>query len=1108
MGDDTSSQVSSIYKKLSHTEHVLQLPDTYVGSIERHTESIYVLCDDKIQKKQISYVPALYKIIDEILVNSIDQHVRMREAKSSDPVTQIKVNINNETGEIQIYNNGEGIDVVFMDEHQCYVPELIFGNLLTSTNYDTNSEKIVGGKNGYGAKLANIFSTQFYIETIDSKLKKKYTQEFRSNMTEKKKPKITKSSNKPHTLFRFIPDYKRFGMEGLDDDIISLIGKRVYDICACTDKSVSVFLNDKKLDVKTFEKYVDLYIGQKADKARVFITPNERWEVVATSSNDDIFEQVSFVNGINTIRGGKHVDYISDQIRDKVVEMFKKKKKMEIKGNIVKNQLMLFVKSTIVNPSFDSQTKETLTTAKKGFGSDCKLENSFMDKLWKTDFIEKILNQSEFKNSKQLKKTDGKKQRNILGVPKLCDANRAGTKDSKKCTLILTEGDSAKSMAIAGLSVVGRDHYGVFPLKGKVLNVKDADVEKITKNDEINHLKTIIGLKNGEKYDENSLNNLRYGKIMVMTDQDVDGSHIKGLLLNIFHSHWKTLLEIDYVTCLLTPIIKATKKKSNLSFYTLTDYEKWKETAKSGGYSIKYYKGLGTSTTVEAKEYFKDMKKVTYVWDEQSDESMNKAFHPKRADDRKKWLDTYDRNNILEHSKNQVKISEFVDRELIHFSNYDNQRSIPSCIDGLKPSQRKILYGCFKRKLKNEIKVAQLAGYISEHACYHHGEMSLNMTIVAMAQNFVGSNNINLLYPNGQFGTRIGGGKDAASSRYIFTYLSEVTRYIFREEDDQILKYLEDDGYPIEPEYYVPIIPMILINGTRGIGTGYSTFVPPHNPMEVIQLLKQRINEKPLNDIHPYFRGFKGQVECIDESKWITRGEYSTDDDTLHVTELPIGRWTDDFKAHVEGIIMSKKKIIKSYNDNSTESDVNFTIQFEEGQLDDYMDKKKKHNNGVDELLKLSSSSDTSYTNMNLHNEDSQILKYDTIYEIMENFYTIRRDMYNKRKEYQLDKLKKELELISYRMKFILEIINETIEIRNKPKAQLEEELAEKEYPHINGDNWDYLIEMPIRNLTKEKVEELMKKKEDKETEYNELYNTEIRDIWLNELKELEKKLK
>ena len=535
-----SKQISKKYQKMDQVEHVLKLPDTYVGSVERQRELINVINKDiqeekeviSIQKKTISFVPAFYKIYDEIIANAEDQDTRLKldhqaflkstkkNKKSIEQVTTIKINIDKETGMISVLNDGDGIDIIKMKEHDMYPAELIFGCLLTSTNYDETQEKVTGGKNGFGAKLANIYSTKFIVETVDRYRKKYFRQEFRDNMSQKSEPIIKKYTDKPWTKITFYPEFSRFGMTEMEDDIFALFEKRAYDVAAWTDSSVKVYFNDKLIDIENFEDYSKLYLADT--KKRVYEKVNDKWEIIATHNDNEVFEQVSFVNGINTIRGGKHVDYIVDQIKDKLVDWIRKKKKLNVKPIYVKNQLMIFVKSTIVNPSFDGQTKETLTTSKTKFGSTCEISNKFINELAETGIVEKIIMQAEYKNSKVLKKTDGKKTLMIRGIPKLTDANKAGGKFSKRCTLILTEGDSAKSMAIAGLSEVGRDYFGVFPLRGKVVNVKDADIDKILKNAEISNLKKILGLKTGEDYSDKTESNwpLRYGKLMIMCDQD------------------------------------------------------------------------------------------------------------------------------------------------------------------------------------------------------------------------------------------------------------------------------------------------------------------------------------------------------------------------------------------------------------------------------------------------------------------------------------------------------------------------------------------------------------------------------------------------------------
>lgn len=448
--------------------------------------------------------------------------------------------------------------------------------------------------------------------------------------------------------------------------------------------------------------------------------------------------------------------------------------------------------------------------------------------------VETILSFAKFKQDQLLKKSDGSgKRTRISGLAKLDDANNAGGRNAGQCTLILTEGDSAKSLAVSGLSVVGRDNFGVFPLRGKLLNVREASNAQIMANAEISAIKQILGLRQGVVYKDTA--SLRYGHLMIMTDQDYDGSHIKGLIINFFDHFWPSLLKISgFLLEFITPIVKASKGKGanrkEVSFFTIPEYEAWKGRNDDGkGWVLKYYKGLGTSTTEDAKKYFSDLGKHLKPFQAADDESrvlIDMAFSKKKADDRKEWLRGYVEGTFMDHSIPEIPLVDFVNKELILFSRADNIRSIPSAVDGFKPGQRKILFACFKRNLKSEIKVAQLAGYVSEHSAYHHGEVSLCMTIVNMAQVFVGSNNLNLLEPLGQFGTRLQGGKDAASPRYIFTNLSKLARTIFHPHDDPLLNYLNDDGQSIEPEWYIPILPMLLVNGGDGIGTGWSTAIP------------------------------------------------------------------------------------------------------------------------------------------------------------------------------------------------------------------------------------------------------------------------------------------
>jgi len=467
---------------------------------------------------------------------------------------------------------------------------------------------------------------------------------------------------------------------------------------------------------------------------------------------------------------------------------------------------------------------------------------------------------------------------------------------------------------------------------------------------------------------------------------------------------------------------------------------------------------------------------------------------------------------------------------MIHFSKYDCDRSIPNVMDGLKISLRKILYAAFKKRLTTEIKVAQFSGYVSEQAAYHHGEQSLNEAIVGLAQNFVGSNNINLFEPCGQFGTRLQGGKDSASERYIYTHLNRLTRYIFPESDDKILKYLDDDGFPVEPLYYVPIIPMILVNGSRGIGTGFSTNIMCYNVNDIIQYIQNKIDNTVENiKLRPYYQGFNGTITEMENGKYLIKGVYEvTGINTIKVTELPVGYWTDDFKEHLEELILgpqkdngagagagdkagngneksTKKKggLIKDYSDMSTDIVVDFTITFNNGVLQELLNTTESNGcNALEKLLKLYNVQSTN--NMHAFDSEDKLKKYETPEEMIDDFYEIRLEFYDKRKIYQIEQLTNELIILSNKARYIQEILDDSLDLRKKKQREIIEILENKGYSKLNDDNdYKYLIKMPMDSVSEENVEKIMNEKENKETELNILKSKDIKDIWSEELQRL-----
>jgi DNA gyrase/topoisomerase IV subunit B len=1590
MSTASDLELSNKYQQKTDKGHILDNPDTYIGSIEQVDEILWILSEDetKIIQKNIKYIPGLFKLFDEGIVNCRDHVIRMLQAVANNtenavPVTNIDISIQ-EDGTIIMTNDGNGIDVAEHPEYKVWIPELIFGHLRTSTNYDKTEKKIVGGKNGFGFKLVLIWSTQGSVETVDHIRGVKYRQEFNNNLDEICKPSITKCKLKPYTKITFKPDYARLGIDGLTPDMISLLKKRVYDIAAVTDKSLKVKYNSNLIPIKNFQQYIDLYIGDKTLAPRVYEDTGAegRWEYAVALSPTSEFIQVSFVNGIHTAKGGKHVEYILNQITRKLVEFIDKKKKVKVNPNSIKEQLILFLRCDVENPAFDSQTKDYMNTPSSKFGSKCDVTDKFVEKVAKMGVMDAACALTEVKENKAAKKTDGIKSKSVRGIPKLTDANWAGTDKSQLCTLIFCEGDSAKAGIISGLSSEDRNTIGVYPLKGKLLNVRGETAKKISENKEIAEIKKILGLEIGKKYlsIDHVGNWLRYGKVLFMTDQDLDGSHIKGLGINLFQSEWPSLAEIPgFIGFMNTPILKANKSSQTLMFYNDGEYEEWKSQNDTKGWKIKYYKGLGTSTGKEFKEYFEHKKIVGFEHNgKTSDDAIDMVFNKKRADDRKEWLEDYDRESYIDTNNLTVSYEDFISKELIHFSKYDCDRSIPNLMDGLKTSLRKILFAAFKKNLTTEIKVAQFSGYVSEHSCYHHGEASLNGAIVGMAQNFVGSNNINLLEPHGQFGclspetpillwdgsikiakdilvgdilvgddgnkrnvlkltngvdemykinlnngktftvnsqhiltlqfennlkifwkdsnqswymvyydkndekikskssltidskcsshfnscklskneayeeiisyrnkliaqfgsekiidiklinyikiskfyrrglhminninninwdkkdlpidpyifgawlgdgdhggngfttiddeivksfaiwadtinaeithqpnsgredcyhygirrknsgtvvsigdinnssdsciaccqsrrkhpscnwvfqkcnetlnygktingqnrtdlnpfkellkkhnlyknkfipldyiyndennrllllagfidtdgclkqnnttapsfeitqsdrlhgnliddlniiaqslgfatsitfqrsdklttkgeimtmkslrifgedldriptriprkkfiktgkykkasmhyssfevisvgkgefygwsidnnerfllgdftvthnSRLKGGDDSASERYIFTQLNKITRSIFNVEDDNILKYLNDDGTPVEPIFYAPIIPMILVNGSKGIGTGFSTDIMSYDPLQIISYLKSKLNSEEYNlDFIPYYEGFQGTIEKISDSKFLIKGRYEkVGPDKIRITELPVGFWTENFKEHLEyliepGLDKEGKKIasiVKDYDDMSKDTTIDFTITLQKGKIEELEATSADYNcNGIEKLFKLYTTNTN--TNMHLFDATDKLKKYEKVENIIDDYFETRLQMYQTRKSYMIDALEKELVLLSNKARYIKENLDDTIDLRKKKKEQVIQMLKEKGYNIIGDDEeYRYLTKMPMDSVTDENVEKIFKEQASKELELETIKSTTINQMWSSELENL-----
>lgn len=1096
------------YTKKDPISHILDRTDMYCGSKkEREQEEYIAIKNEKneyeIKKQKIKFSPAILRIFIEVLSNAIDNVERSRQ--NNIPCTSIKINIDKETGETSVWNDGDVIPIEMNETEKMYNHSLIFGNLLTGSNYDDDEERLISGRNGVGVKCTNVFSKKFIIKGVDPVNKKSLEQIWTNNMRETDGPVVKSFKSEKmtgSTHLTYFPDFSQFNISGYTDDIINLYTKYIID--ASMLSKVKIYLNNELLKVKDLENYGKLYQQQEEENEKEYLLiKTEDSEVLVTSSKD--YQAISFVNGVCTKLGGIHVDTWSEAIFRPLLEKINKKGKAQLNIKEIKQFFKIFIVCTLPNPEFSSQDKEKLEAPKP---RNVQIKANEISKILKWSIMTEIEEIQHGKDILTMKKSE-KKKKGYVKIDGYDPANFAGTKKSQECCLILCEGLSAKTYAVAGIKKgvygkEGRNHFGCLPLRGKCLNVRNASPTIISKNAVITDIIQALGLQYNMDYTkEENFATLSYGKVILLTDADCDGIHIEGLILNFFHYLFPSLLERQpsFLVSMQTPIVRIIKKGGDLLFYDENRYQEYIKEHNMNNVKTKYYKGLGTTKSEDVVDTFGE-KMLHYIFDEETKPTMDKVFHKNFTDERKKWLEEYDplKSSMSIPEKEaivDIGMSSFLTDQVIKFSHNDCKRSIPSLFDGLKESQRKVLYAMKKRNLnynKTSLKVAQLGGYVAEHTNYHHGEQNLYQTITKMANEFPGSNNIPLLYRDGQFGSRINGGVDAANPRYIFTKMDVLTPYIFREEDDILLEHVMDDGDAIEPYYYIPIIPMILVNGCSGIGTGWSCNVPSFNPLDIIKCIKIWLENREKNEmiklpeLIPWYRDFHGKIEKVEENKFVSSGVCKKTKNKCQVSELPIGLWTDKFKEMCEDWLTEKK--IKNLQNFSSPYKVDFVIT----ELDDGI-------NLTEKTLKLTTTLYTS--NMVLFNEKMQLKKY-TVEEILNDFCALRYEYYVKRKSYIIASLQKEMKIVSNRVKFIKNIMDGSLEIMNVEEEIVYENMMNMEFDKVE-DSYDYLLKMQIKSFTMNKIKTLEKEQEDIRVTIENMEKQTESEMWLQDLEEFVK---
>ena len=597
-------QIEDKYKVLTQLEHVLHRPNTYIGSNKPHTTTRYVYDEGKMLKKEVTYISSFLKIFDEVITNSVDEH------KRNPSLNKIEIYVDKDKGTIKIKDNG-GLPVILHKDHNMFVPEIVFGTLLSSSNYNDDEDRIVAGTNGLGVKCTNIFSKEFIISTCDGK--NSFLQIFSNNMKEKNEP-IIKKSKLNHTEITYLPDYERFGMEGLDEDHYKLLEKRVIDIAGCNPKIKMVF-NGEEINFKSFSDYIKLYTENF-----YFETNKEQtWSIGVAPY--ETYHQVSFVNSVELTDGGTVVDYVLNQIISELRIFLQKKHKVDIKPSEIKNHIFLFLNTTIINPSFSSQTKEKLITEVKDFGFTYQVSAKLIKEILKSEIVETILDWIARKKDAEANKLAREVNKNLakIKVDKLIDAKG---KNRRECCICLFEGDSAAS---AFRTYRDPNLHGAFCLRGKFVNATDMTNDKLVQNKEVLNFMAAMGLRLGEVAEPERL---RYGKILIFTDADFDGYSINGLLINFFWKYWPELFYHKMVYRVETPIVVSQniKSKKKINFYTQEEYNKWLETITPKEWIIKYKKGLAALSDDEYEEIILKPRLMSILPDDFSSDSLNIWF--------------------------------------------------------------------------------------------------------------------------------------------------------------------------------------------------------------------------------------------------------------------------------------------------------------------------------------------------------------------------------------------------------------------------------------------------------------------------------------------------
>ena len=1117
--------MSDQYKQLEQREHIYRIPNMYVGSTDRIPTPQWVVDGRRLVQVEVSTPQALQQIILEVISNAGDNVGRSRR-RNVDPG---RITIEMDETSITVVNGGLPIPLVKNSESKLWNPTLIFGELLTSSNYEGTRHE--GGMNGYGAKLTNIFSTRFEVVVGDRERGKVFQQLWTENMRHRTEPLIRPYDGYNFVKVSFSPDFQRFGYQEpkFDDVDFRLVHRMALD-CSLTNQ-VKVMFNDQKIkvDLVNYARYLIPELPEYLN----FKTLTTRVIILDTPDNG---QSISFVNGIPTPDGGVHVDAVYEALKkvllsklDGALKQANERlqkingKKITISLDEVRHHLTVIVCSQLENPQYSGQLKSRITGPKSRITFNTEQKGI----IQKWSVVDRLIKMIESKVGHLIPKT-ARKTKYLKGDIRCEDANWAGTAKSEQCILCLVEGLSASAypsrLFEKRLGANFRNRVGVLPLQGKLLNTMNTDDVVILNNKVIKKINTVLGLDPTCDYtDEADLKKLRYGQIIILSDADVDGKHITGLVINYLLGRHPGLAQHGRILSRRTPIVRVVHKRSKkvIKFYSLQQFKDWRQVSDLKLYSQpEYFKGLASSSPGEIAADAGDDTDYLFTLDDNYMDYLKLAFDDTLSDQRKKWIQQYDpEKQVVPVGKKEVSVGEFINTELIEFSIDDLRRSLPSEMDGLKVSQRKILEAVFRhwgsksdrRLLQDTLtryKTGRLANYASEQTSYVHGESCLATTIAKMAQVFVGSNNMPLLELDSEFGTRNYGGKDAGDPRYTYTHPFRYLEQLFPKVDFALLEYQYDEDKRIEPKFFLPIVPLHVINGALGIGTGHSCFIPKYHPIEVIDWYIARLEGKPVPQLQPWYRGFTGAIDIIGDVYPDTDEDGDTDDEEsklaqipsrvgyarfrttgmfkevrrngVVITELPIGRWTNDYIKWLHEL--RNRKELSDVIDLCTAEKINIEIRG--------FQKKPTAQN-----LRLTRSYPMS--NMVLLDRDFKPVHLRTIDQVLNRFAQLRLYYYHQRREYIIEGLRARLHELTEKHRFISAKLSGELVLEGRTKEEIEHDIKEL------GLSSKYLTTVKLFQLTADGQRELSDEIRKVNDELERVSATDAVHLWIEDLKAL-----